>query len=155
MEITLNLSKFPARIRFSKPMNDEELLRFFARNSDLRIEQEPDGEILIMSPVTPKTGATEAKVIKQLGVWAKSDGRGEVFGSSTGFKLRDGAVRVPDAAWVSFERWNALTSSQQDSLTLLCPEFVIEVRSKSDRSRKVHSRMEMWIANWRSTGVAD
>ena len=147
MEILLRGFVFPARIRFSKPMNDEELHWFSARNADLRIEREPGGEILVMSPVTPKTGLTEAGLIEQLRAWARTDRRGEVFSSSTGFKLRDGSVRIPDAAWVSFQRWNALTPSQQDSLTLLCPEFVIEVRSKSDRRHHVQTRMEMWIAN--------
>ena len=138
---------FPARFRFSKPMNDKEYLQFCAKNGDLRIEREPGGEISIMSPVGPKTGFVEARVIEQLSAWARADRRGAVASSSTGFKLRDGSMRMPDASWVSCERWDALTSNQQDSVPLLCPEFVIEVRSKSDRPPQLQSRMEMWMAN--------
>ena len=147
MEIILKELTFPARLRFSRPMNDEEFLRFAARNADFRVEREPDGEIFVMSPVTPKTGLIEAGVIEQLYAWTRADNRGKAFSSSTGFMLPNGSVRSPDAAWVSFQRWNVLTLSQQDHLTLLCPEFVIEVRSRSNSLAYMQSRMEMWLAN--------
>ncbi len=104
MEILLRRVVFPARFRFPKPMNDKELLQFCARNSDLRIEQEPDGEILVMPLVGSEGGSVELEVGFQLRLWAGLDGRGKTFGAGTGFRLPDGAVRGPDAAWISFAR---------------------------------------------------
>lgn len=100
-----------------------------------------------MAPVGAVTGATELEIGAQLLAWAKADGRGKVFGPSTGFTLPDQSVRMPDAAWVSFDRWNALTDDQQRRFSQVCPEFVIEVRSESDRLSIVQAKMMTWIAN--------
>lgn len=147
MEFIIKEMPLPVRLRLPQPMNDEELLRFCASNGDLRIELEPDGDILVMALVRGETGAIELQVGSQLRLWTTSDGRGKAFGAGTGFKLPDGSVRGPDAAWVSFDRWNALSSRDQKRHPPICPEFVIEVRSESDRLSTVQAKMAMWIAN--------
>ena len=55
------------------------------------------------------------------------------FDSSTGFRLPNGAIRSPDAAWIKTQRWQALTQNQRRSFAPLCPDFVIELRSSSDQ----------------------
>jgi len=41
--------------------------------------------------------------------WARREGTGRIFDSSTGFKLPNGATRSPDVSWVVNERLERLT----------------------------------------------
>ena len=70
-----------------------------------------------------------------------------VFGADTGFTLPNGAKRGPDAAWMSRERWNRIPEEQQEKLAPVCPDFVVELRSPSDRLSDVQAKMEEYIAN--------
>jgi len=63
------------------------------------------------------------------------------------FTLPTGAKRSPDGAWISKSRWDRLTEEEKDSFTRICPDFVIELRSKSDRLGKLKEKMEEYIAN--------
>jgi Uma2 family endonuclease len=101
----------------------------------------------MMTPVNSSGGRIEGHVYADLAIWSRADGRGEAFGPSAGFRLQDTSVRAADAAWMSLARWNALSREQQESFAPICPEFVIEVRSKSDRLSTLEAKMEMWIAN--------
>lgn len=147
MNLSLSQSELPVRLRFDRPVTDEEFMRFCAANEPMRFEMEPDGEITVMSPSGSEGGGLELEVGIDLGIWARMDGRGRVFGPNAGFKLPDGSVRAADAAWVSWNRWNALTREEQQGFAPLCPEFVIEVRSNSDRLPPLQAKMEQWIAN--------
>jgi len=128
-------------------LNEEEFLRFCAVNDFARIEREPNGEILVMSPANSKTSKINSRICRLLDEWAEEDGRGVAFDSSGGFALPDGSMRSPDAAWVLRRRWDALTEAQQSSFAPLCPDFVIELRSPSDKLGDVQAKMQMWIAN--------
>jgi Uma2 family endonuclease len=147
MEFVLRNFSLPAYLRLPRPMNDQEFLRLCVINSELRIEQEENGEILVMSPVGLRGGAVEQAVGSQLSQWANTNGRGMTFSPSTGFRLPNGLVKMADASWVSFERLNALTAEQREGIPTLCPEFVIEILSKTDSIAKLVAKMEMWIAN--------
>ena len=83
----------------------------------------------------------------RFGIWAELDGTGEGFDSSTGFKLPNGATRSPDVAWVRRERLAALTPQQTERFIPLCPDFVVELRSSSDRLSPVKKKMEEYMAN--------
>lgn len=50
-------------------------------------------------------------------------------------------------AWVSLARWNALTPAEQDSFPPLCPDFVIELRSKSDRLQPLQTKLAEYLTN--------
>ena len=56
-------------------------------------------------------------------------------------------MRNPDTAWVERSRWEALTDAQQSSFAPVCPDFVIELRSPSDKLPPAKAKMEQWIAN--------
>ncbi len=135
------------RIRPDRPMTDEELMRFCEDHDIARIERDTNGELLLMSAAGNRTGRTNAYVIHILTAWAEEDGRGYCFDSSTGFTLPDGSMRMPDASWVAARRWDAMSEADQDRFSPICPEFVIEIRSKSDRLKTLQAKMEMWIAN--------
>lgn len=137
----------PLRLRPETPMSDEEFMRFCAANEPNQFELDGNGEIIVMSPTGSAGGGAELDVGVELGIWARADGRGKVFGPSAGFKLPDGSVRAPDASLVSWAKWNALTAEQQKGFAPICPEFVIEIRSETDRLATVQAKMQMWVAN--------
>jgi Uma2 family endonuclease len=148
MNLDLSSLPMPIRLRPETPMSDEELMRFSDENKPFRMEREPNGEILIMTPAGTSVGFINRRIVQALGVWADEDGRGLASDSGTGFTLPNGAIRSPDAAWVSNRRWNALTEAEQEGYSPLCPEFVIELVSPSDRIEDVKKKMvDEWIAN--------
>ena len=136
----------PIRLRPKSPMSDEELAIFSGENNPFRMEMEANGEILIMTPTVTDSGFINLRISLALGNWAEEDGRGQVSDSSTGFKLPNGAVRSPDAAWVSHAKWNALSKAERKGFARICPEFVIELTSPSDRISDVKKKVaEEWI----------
>jgi Uma2 family endonuclease len=147
MNLALAEIELPIRLRPENPMTDEELLRFCAANDTFRVEREPNGEILVMTPANSKTSKMNMRIARLLDEWAEADGRGVAFDSSGGFTLPDSSMRAPDAAWVELARWEALTDAQQSSFAPLCPEFVIEIRSPSDKLPEAREKMEKWVAN--------
>ncbi len=138
--ITLNL----------EPLIDlthEQFYELCMANKDVAMERSPAGELIIMPPVGGGSGRKEADYIIDLGIWNRQTGLGVVFSSSTVFKLPRGGDRSPDAAWVSQARWDALTPEEQEKFPPLCPDFVIELRSKSDRLRPLQAKMQEYLAS--------
>jgi Uma2 family endonuclease len=147
MQYVLNEVPPDAPIRIGAEMSDEEFRAFSEANPDLRIELTAEGEIEIMPPTYASTGYENNEVAFQLTRWAKIDGMGLVFDSSTGFRLPSGALRSPDVSWVSRSRLAAFTSEEKKSRFLpLCPDFVIELRSESDKPSRLQAKMLEWIA---------
>jgi Uma2 family endonuclease len=147
MNLVLEHVDLPIRIRTERRMTDAELFEFCVANEPSRVERDANGELIVMSPNFSEGGGIESEVGGELFVWARADGRGKYFGPTTGFTLPDTSVRSADAAWVSFKQWDALTAEQRNSFAPICPEFVIEVRSASDRLTALQEKMEAWIAN--------
>jgi Uma2 family endonuclease len=147
MSLTLSRIELPVRIKTDTPMSDDEFMRFCSANEPTRFERDANGEIVVMSPTGIDGGAAEADVNLELGIWARGDGRGRAFGPSAGFRLPDSSVRAADAAWISWERLNSISAEQRKGFGPVCPEFVIEVRSKTDRLPPLQAKMEQWIAN--------
>jgi len=128
-------------------LTDEQFFKLCQANRDLRFERSADGELIIMAPVTGRSGYRNLKLSQQLANWADTNDLGVGFDSSTGFKLPNGADRSPDASWVQLERWNALTEEQKDSFIPLAPDFVVELRSKTDALKTLQSKMQEYIDN--------
>ncbi len=128
-------------------MTDDEFLRFCLENKDLRIERNSNLEIIIMSPVTSMDSHYCAEIVAQLRNWNRIKNQGIVFDSSAGFTLPDRSVLSPDASWVSLNTWNALSENDKNKFAPICPEFVIEVRSKSDQLEHQKEKMKIWIRN--------
>jgi Uma2 family endonuclease len=128
-------------------MTVEEFYEFCLANRDLRIERTANGEVIIMPPAFSDTGNRNFNIAVQLGSWANQDGTGLGFDSSAGFTLPNGAMRSPDASWISLSRWNALTDEQKVSFAPICPDFVIELRSASDRLNDLQEKMQEYLMN--------
>ncbi|MBD1873502.1 Uma2 family endonuclease [Nodosilinea sp. FACHB-131] len=134
-------------------MSDEQFYDFCRTNPDLRIERNANGEIVVMPPSFADTGNRNGRVFGQLYVWAEADGTGEVFDSSSGFTLPNGAMRSPDAAWILSDRWNRLEPEQQASFAPIAPDFVVELRSSSDTLASLQDKMAEYMANGVRLGV--
>ena len=136
-------------LQLTKPtkLSDDEFYDFCRANADLRIERNVKGELIIMPPTGGETGRRNASIIIQLGIWNQQSGLGEVFESSSGFKLPNGADRSPDASWLLTERWNTLTPEQKEKFPPICPDFVVELRSSSDRLAPLQAKMLEYIDN--------
>ena len=147
MSFTLTGVELPVRLRPLQPMSDDDLLRFCSDNGDLTIEREPDGDLVILTPSNLHTSHKNLRIGLLLDEWAEKDGRGLAFDSNGGFTLPDTAMRAPDAAWLSNERWNALPPGEQDRFSRVVPEFIIELRSPSDSLPGLQLKMQSWIGN--------
>lgn len=121
-------------------------------NQDLRLERTATGELMIMPPTGGSTGRRNADLLSQLVVWNKRTQLGIVFDSSTAFRLPNGGERAPDVSWVRQERWQQLTSAQQDTFPPLCPDFIIELRSPSDSLETLRQKMQEYLNNGLALG---
>ena len=121
-------------------------------NKDLRLELSAEGDLVVMPPAGGNTGNRNAELTSQLVVWNRQHKRGKVFDSSTGFRLPNGAVRSPDVSWVSREKVATLTDEQMEKFLPLCPDFVLELRSPTDRLNVVREKMLEYLENGAELG---
>lgn len=144
----------PTALRFRPlyAMTPDEFYAFCRQNPDMRAELSAEGEVVFMSPAGGLSSAINALVIGALIRWAQQDGRGVVFDSSAGFILPNGAVRSPGAAWVYRRRLAQVPARQRERFLPLCPEFVVEIASPSDRLADLQAKMEEYLANGAELG---
>jgi Uma2 family endonuclease len=142
----------PSILKLKIDLTDEQFFQMCQQNRDYRFERTASGEILIMPPTGSDTGRRNVKITTQLDIWNSESNLGEVFDSSTGFILPNGAERSPDASWVKIERWNALTPEQQEKFAPICPDFVVELRSPSDSLKDLQEKMQEYIENGAQLG---
>jgi Uma2 family endonuclease len=128
-------------------LTDEQFYELCRVNRELRIERMAEGEMSIMSPTGGETSRRNAQLISQLVLWGNQERTGICFDSSGGFRLPNGAVRSPDAAWVGLERWENLTEQQKEKFIPLCPDFVVELRSATDGLQELQAKMEEYVAS--------
>jgi Uma2 family endonuclease len=140
------------RLRPDRLMTQDEYWNFCQANLDLRIERTSAGDIMIMPLDGAETGYRNSDLSMQLTAWAMEDGRGPSFGSSTEFILPNGAAFAPDASWVALDRLAAFSKEQKRRFLPLCPDFVVELMSPSDRLSDVRSKMEEWMENGAGLG---
>ncbi|HMB91325.1 MAG TPA: Uma2 family endonuclease [Rhodothermales bacterium] len=128
-------------------LDDDELFRLCAANQNLRIERDADGNLIFMAPTGGETSSRNSEINTELALWNRKTGLGKVFDSNGGFVVPNGAMRAPDASWIPMTQWEQLSQEQRKHFLPLCPDFVIELRSPSDRLTDVQEKMEEWMAN--------
>jgi Uma2 family endonuclease len=137
---------FPLRVDLKRvELTDEQFYQLCITNPDLTIERSAQGVLIVMPPVGGDSGRREANFIADLIIWNRQTKLGEVFSSSTVFKLPGGGDRSPDAAWVEGSRWQALTPEQRQKFPPLAPDFVIELRSRTDVLDMLQEKMEEYM----------
>jgi len=144
MPFLIDDANLPATLT-AQPMTDEEFTAFCGDHPDLNFEMSAEGELIVMPPTHSDTGASNSEVAVQLGTWAKKDRRGHACDSSTGFVLPNGARRSPDASWTLKSRVQQLGEKERKAFWHLCPDFVIEVRSDSDRLKPLQKKMVEYV----------
>lgn len=137
----------PPRLELDLTLSDEQFWQLCRDNDDLRFERTAEGSVIIMSPTGGETSRRNADLIFQLQAWNRQYRLGEVFDSSGGFQLPNGANRSPDAAWVQRDRWHSLTREQKERFVPLCPDFVVELLSPSDSLTKTQAKLQEYINN--------
>ena len=136
------------RVRPEVPMDAAGFAAFCETYPEAIAELEPDGSITLMGPLTLLSNENESEPFAELKQWHRGSRLGKVFSSTAGFRLPDGSIRSPDAAWVSPERLAALSEADYDTQAPLVPDFVIEVMSKGDKRSVAQRKMRHdWLAN--------
>ncbi len=128
-------------------MSDDEFFAFCAQNRDLNIERTAEKEIVIMSPSGNRISAINIHVAFLLHTWNQKEKLGVLTGSDGGYFLPNGAMRAPDLAWVPREKLREFSEEEQSKFLYYCPDFVIELKSPSDRIAQLKAKMEEWIDN--------
>ncbi|MEA5418424.1 Uma2 family endonuclease [Spirulina sp. CCNP1310] len=122
-------------------------------NRDLHLERNANGALIMTPPTGGETGRRNLKIGYYLVKWLMEEGgSGVAFDSSTGFILPNGAHRSPDVAWLAPDRWDRLTAAQRQGFIPLCPDFVIELRSASDRLPTLQAKLQEYLNNGTQLG---
>jgi Uma2 family endonuclease len=125
----------------------EQFVELAIANRELQLERTATGELIVNPPTGSDTGYRNLDIEGQLWLWNRRTGLGKAFNSSSGFHLPNGADRSPDASWVRQERWDALTPKEKESFIPLCPDFVVELRSKTDNMEPLRAKMKEYMNN--------
>lgn len=128
-------------------LDDEQFFQLCQDNRDVQFERNANGTLIIMPPTGGETGRRNFELCLELGLWNRQTQLGIAFDSSTGFKLPNGANRSPDAAWIPQERWQGLTAEEKQRFLPLCPDFVVELRSRTDSLPKLEEKMQEYVEN--------
>lgn len=142
----------PELIGLRGPITPEQFEELCSLNRKLRLELTSTGEVIIMPPTGADSGRRNSSLTFQLELWARTDGSGVCFDSSTGFVLRNGACRSPDTAWVKREKFEQLTTDERKRFARFSADFVVELRSDSDTLTELRDKMLEWIENGVSLG---
>lgn len=118
-----------------------------------KVELTASGELIVMPPTGGDTGRKNSDLNLQIGNWAKQDGTGICFDSSTLFILPNGARRSPDVSWILKSRWNQLSVAEKRKFPPIAPDFVIELVSPSDASMPKYKSLQEKMQEYMNNGV--
>ena len=127
-------------------LSDEAFLDLCQANPVLRLERSATGEVEVMSPSGMWSGHRDVKLAGQVDRWNETCHKGHVFGSSTGFRLPNSAIRSPDVSWVEKSRVEALSREEREKFAPLCPDFVVEIASPSDTREALQAKLREYIS---------
>ena len=147
MSLSISDQAYVLRGSLVEGFSDEDFFRFCQENPDLRVERSTDHEIIIMPPAGFESSSSSGQAFGSLLIWNRSKRLGRVAESSAGYSLPDGSILSPDASWVSPERLATVSAAQLQTFPPLCPDFIIEIKSPSDRIKTLQAKMEQWLRN--------
>ncbi|MEO1211038.1 MAG: Uma2 family endonuclease [Cyanobacteria bacterium J06638_20] len=128
-------------------LTDEAFYQLCQANPDVKFERSAKGDLIVLSPTGAESGRRNAELTTDLNIWKRQTQLGYTFDSSTCFKLPNGAERSPDAAWIERSRWEALSLEDREKFPPLAPDFVVELRSASDRLSTIQAKMQEYQDN--------
>ncbi len=153
-QIAVRSEPVPIQIEVGKALHlsDAELFELCVQNPELRIERSAEGDLIVMTPAGGESSHRNLRIATALAIWADQNGTGTAFDSSAGFVLPNGAMRSPDASWVADTRLATLRPEEKRGFLPLCPDFVIELKSPTDRLPDLQAKMEEYRANGAKLG---
>ncbi len=143
----LDPESLPLSLVWKRPLSDEQFEQLCLCNDSFTFERTRDGGIILQAPVGGSTSDANSEITYQLRAWWKTHRQGRIFDSSAGFFLADSAMLNPDAAYLLPKTLKGLVRNDLDHFLYRCPDFVIELLSKSDRLKEAKAKMERWIEN--------
>ncbi|HYN77110.1 MAG TPA: Uma2 family endonuclease [Lamprocystis sp. (in: g-proteobacteria)] len=147
MGFAADLPRIQPRVPPEAGLDDALLFAICQANRDYRIERNAQGDIQIMPPTGGVTGRRNSDLNADLNLWARRDGRGVAFDSSTGFVLPNGALVSPDCSWVRCERLAPLSDDEKSRFLPVAPDFVIELASPTDGRTNLVAKMREYQEN--------
>ena len=126
-------------------LSDDQFYQLCQINEYYKFEQTAKDELIILPPSNLITGNREAELNGNLMIWNRQTKLGKVFSSSTVFTLPNGGKRSPDVAWIANERWDSLTIQEKEIFAKICPDFVIELRSRTDSLSQLQEKMQEYL----------
>ena len=147
MQIQLEVPDFPVCLGWESPLSDEQFERLSQSNDLFQLERSKRGDLIVNAPAGGLTGNGNTEILHQLQAWWKTHRLGRVFDCNTGFFLADGSMLVPDAAYLTAAQLKGVHKKDLARLPRLCPAFVIELLSRTDRRKAAEAKMQDWIAN--------
>ncbi len=131
--IDFHAADFPARF-----------ITFCEQNDLYELEINEAGELVILPMVGFRGNGHETEMAVELGIWQRANGGVNVSQTSR-FRLPTGAIRGPDAAWITQERYDAITEEERETVFPGAPDFVVEIRSRRDNLRPLQRKMQIWM----------
>jgi len=126
-------------------LSHEQFYQLCQTNEHWQLEETAQGELIVMPPVGGISGNRESEFNGLVWLWNRQTKLGKVFSSSTIFRLPNGGKRSPDVAWILNERWESLTLEEREKFAPICPDFVIELRSRTDSLEQLHQKMQEYL----------
>jgi Uma2 family endonuclease len=136
-------------LTFPNRMTEDEFDLFVLENGELKIEKDKHNQITIHPPMTLDSGFYEGEAFRLFANWAAHNRHlGRAQSISTSFKLPDGSQHKADGAWISQQQLDLLSESERRHIARVVPDFVMEIRSETDRISVLKKKMEeVWMAN--------
>jgi Uma2 family endonuclease len=125
----------------------EEFEKLCQDNPEQSFELTASGELIVMAPAGYESSEKNGDLFGELWSWNRQTKIGRAFDSSGGFTLPNGAIRSPDVTWI--EKSKLLDVPAGVKFPQVIPDFVVELRSDTDRMPKLREKME----EYRSNGV--
>jgi Uma2 family endonuclease len=123
----------------------EEFEKLCLDNPDLRLELTEEGELSVMAPAGWESSEKNGDLFGEVWAWNRQTKLGRTFDSSGGFTLSNGAVKSPDVTWIEKSRLVDVPAGV--AFPEVVPDFVIELRSKTDSLKTLQAKMEEYRAN--------
>ena len=141
-QLRLNLSALG--VDPSAPDFGKRLSRLAVDNEPYGFEISAKGELIVMPPSGWESGADEQAASSRVAIWQDDNG-GLSFPPTVMFNLPNGARYIPDASWITQERYERLLAQEYQSTIDGAPDFVVEVRSRTDSLADGLAKMQEWM----------
>ena len=120
-------------------------IEFCEQNDLYEMEVNAEGELIIL-PMTGFRGNRHESYLNHFLMGWEIEHGGVASSQSSRFRLPSGEIRGPDAAWITQERYDALPEQQRLTIIEGAPDFVVEIRSRTDNLAPLQRKMDLWMA---------